>query len=821
MALTQAEIFLKGLSQKEASRRLARYGKNEIEERKRASALLDFFLRLKSPFVFILIFAAFIEALFGDWLGAAIITAIIVASVVLDFINTYKSQKAAKELMRRVKITATVVRDRTPHELPFFEIVPGDIIMLSPGDLIPADGTVIHAKDLFVNESTLTGESFPVEKIADGQVFMGSSMVAGNGVMEVTATGAKTKFSHIAALLQKREEPTEFDRGIREFSLLVMKITFVLVIFIFFVNSMLKHSVLESFLFAASLAVGLTPELLPLIITANLTKGSLAIAKRGVIVKKLSAIQNFGSMDVLCSDKTGTLTEDKIELVKYVDGVGKESEKVLQAAYVNSFYQSGFKNPLDAAIQEFKNINVGEYQKIDEIPFDYMRKRNTIVAENKGERMMMAKGGPEELFKVCSFYTDTHEPLTNEWLEKIRGTYNALSREGFRVLAVAVKTLSKDKLAYEKEDEKDLVFLGFVAFLDPPKKSVIQTLKNLERLGVEIKIVTGDNELVTEKIARDINLSVKGILMGEEIERMSDAALAAKVGGITIFARVSPEQKPRIISVLRSHGHVVGYLGDGVNDAPALKAADVGISVNNAVDVAKESADIILSQKSLKELTDGVGEGRRTFANTMKYLMMALSSNFGNMFSMSAASLFLPFLPMLPVQILLNNLLYDAAQFTIPTDNVDEDEIKKPRKLSVPFLKRCMLVFGPLSSFFDFVTFAVLAFGFHLAGHAFQTGWFLESLATQTLVIYVIRTKKIPFLESAPSLLLAVSVVIIVVAGWLLPYFEVTRELFSFSALSAVNYLAIGGIVLAYLFAVQLIKSAFYKRALLSIPFNL
>ena len=803
----------KGLTTEEAEERLDKFGPNEIASSRHLSAVVEFLVKFKNPLIFILLSAALVNFFLGDKVSSLIIIVIVILSVVLDFVNTYRSQQAVEALQRRVMITATVIRDAQEQELPLAMLVPDDVVIVSPGDIIPADGSVLYAKDFFVNESSLTGESFPIEKMVEDGVFMGASVVTGSGLMKVIQTGKKTRFGSIAITLSKRETPTDFDRGIKDFSFLIMRITFLLVIFIFLTDTLLKHSILESFLFAAALAVGLTPELLPMIIALNLSKGSLAMSRKGVIVKKLSAIQNFGSMDILCTDKTGTLTEDKIVLVKYVNGSGESSDDVLFYSYLNSAHRSGHKNPLDTAIREFRKIDISAYKKIDEIPFDYARKRDSVVVEkvDSGERILISKGAPEEILKACTFYEGAKGPLEGKILEDIYTAYYALSREGFRVLGVAMKKIDERKDVYSRDIEEGMTFHGFVAFLDPPKNSAKETVRLLAKYGVEIKILTGDNDLVSKRIAEEINLPVKGILTGVEIAEMTDETLRFRAQDTTIFARVLPDQKRRIIDMLRGAGHVVGYLGDGINDAPSLKEADVGISVDNAVDVAKESADLILLHKSLRELIDGVIEGRKTFLNTLKYLMMALSSNFGNMFSMAAASLFLPFLPMLPVQILFNNLLYDTSQFTLPLDSTDDDRVILPEKWNIGLLRKFMLVFGPLSSFFDFLTFAALYWVFHLSGSEFQTGWFLESIATQTLVIYIIRTRKIPFVQSSPSPSLVASTVAAVVFGWFVAQGKLAF-LLHFTPLSLPVLIAIVVIVALYGITVELVKRPFYRR---------
>jgi Mg2+-importing ATPase len=798
-----------GLSTSQANAQLNKYGLNEIVKVKKISVFFDFLSRFKNPLLIILIISATISGVLGDPITAGIIIFIVLVSVVIDFINTFRSQKAAEDLKKRVMITTTVLRDGVECEIELSHIVPDDVIVLNPGDIIPADGQVEEAKDLFVNESQLTGESYPVEKEDGAFVYMGSSVNTGKAFMTVKETGKNTKFSHIAETLIKKEEPTEFDRGIKEFSALIMKLTFVLVLFVFFVNTLLKHNIFESFLFSIALAVGLTPELLPMIIAINLSKGSLAMARHGVIVKKLSAIQNFGNMDILCTDKTGTLTEDKIKLVKYVDAEGENSDAVFVAAYVNSLLSGSFKSPLDSAIKDFKSIDINIYKKIDEIPFDFVRRRDSIVVEKDGEHMMIVKGAPEQVVEICSLYKE--KPITNDLRTSILKEYENLSQDGFRVLGVAQKIISATKNTYSKDDEKEMDFLGFIAFLDPPKESVTKTLKILEKYGIEIKILTGDNDLVTEKIAREISLPVKGILLGTDINDLTDHELAIKAEQATIFARVSPEQKEKIINVLKSLHHVVGFLGDGINDAPSLKAADVGISVNNAVDVAKDAADLILLEKSLQNLIDGVAEGRRTFANTLKYLMMSLSSNFGNMFSMAGASLLLPFLPMTAPQILLNNLLYDSSQIAIPTDNVDESYMIKPRKFKIRFIKLFMVIFGPISSVFDFLTFFILLIIFHFGESAFQTGWFLESIATQTFVVYIIRTKRIPFLESRPSKMLVASTVFAVGIACAIIYLPINK-LLGFTSLKLLPIFSIAIITLIYLIIIEFAKHWFYKK---------
>ncbi len=833
----------RGLSSAEAEASFEKWGPNEIVHIRKLSAVEDFFSRFTNPLILILFVAAILSGFLGDKISAITIIAIVFLSIILDFVNTHKSQKAAEALKNQVTTMVTVTRDGKSQSIPLSHIVPGDIVTLAPGNIVPADGVVLEAKDFFINESSLTGESFPVEKVFGDKVIMGSGVTTGNATIRAEVTGTNTKFSHIAAALSARQAPTEFDRSIKSFSALIIKVTFILVTFIFLVNALFRHDFLQSFLFSIALAIGLTPELLPVIISLNLSKGSLAMAKHGVIVKKLSAIQNFGSMDVLCTDKTGTLTEDHISLFKYIGADGEVSEEVFDWAYVSSSYSSGSANPLDSAVIDFhkaaragmsaqaadrteKKIErelLSEYKKVDEIPFDYDRKRTAIVVEKvlkngkAGARTLISKGAAEELVKVCSFGAGQKGKKREA---EVMDLYRKLSQDGFRVLALAIKPIKIKKAdreaetrkeVYNKNDETAMKFLGFLAFLDPAKKSVTETLALLEKYGIEIKILTGDNELVTKKIAGDIQLPVKGVLTGAQLDALHDGALDAAIKNTTIFARVSPEQKEKIIKALQRAGRVVGYMGDGINDAPSLKAADVGISVENAVDISRESADIVLLKKSLETLTRGVVEGRKTFANTLKYLMMDLSSNFGNMFSMAGASLILPFLPMLPSQILFNNMLYDSSQFAIPLDNVDEDYIERPTRFSIRFIKKFMVIFGVLSSLFDFVTFFTFYFLFHFGAGPFQTAWFLESITTQTFVVYVIRTRKIPFLQSSPSRPLIISTVGVVVVAWLMVFAPIGKFL-EFTPLSFVSIIAIILITGAYLVLSQAVKEWFYKK---------
>ncbi|MGB9718804.1 MAG: magnesium-translocating P-type ATPase [Thermoproteota archaeon] len=815
-----------GLSSEEAGKRLEVFGYNELVKKKKRAAVVDFLSHFKSPLVIILLFAGLVSGFFGEVVNAAIIFSIVVFSITLDFYQEHKAERAAEMLKQRVATTATALRDGVKREVRLAEIVPGDIIYLSAGDIVPADARVSGAKDLFVDQSALTGESLPVEKVAEplkvyeptitewsNYLFMGTSVVSGSATAVVVKTGSLTEYGKIAKRLAAKEPETEFQRSIRSFGYMIMQVTFLLVVFVFFINALYMRNVLDSLLFAVALAVGLTPELLPMIISVNLSKGAVSMAKKGVIVKRLASIQNFGSMDVLCTDKTGTLTENRIRLVLHVDLNGDESEKVLLYSYLNSYHQTGLKNPLDEAILKFREVDVKEYRKIDEVPFDFVRKRLSVVVEYQNQRFMITKGAPEEVARICSYYEvgNVIADMTDGVYNRIEQKYVELSAEGYRVLSVAYKRLREDKPIYNVNDENDMVFLGFVAFLDPPKETAREALQLLKNADVELKILTGDNELVTRKVCEYLGFETKGVVTGREIAQMGVDALARVVEEANVFCRVTPAQKDRIINALKNNGHVVGFLGDGINDAPSLRTADVGISVENAVDIAKESADIILLQNDLRVLHDGVLEGRKTFGNTMKYIMMGVSSNFGNMFSVAGASLFLPFLPMLPIQILLNNLLYDFSQTTIPMDEVDKEYIEKPKRLDIAFIKRFMVFLGPVSSLFDFLTFFVMLFVFKASESLFQTAWFIESLSSQTLVIFVIRTRKSPFWRSRPSRLLLLSSMAIIAFALTLPYTPL-GSIFQFVKPPAIFFIALAAILGIYIALAEIVKSRFYKR---------
>jgi P-type Mg2+ transporter len=813
----------RGLTSQEARQRLAEAGSNEPTTAHRGAGLtqlLGFFL---NPLVIILLIAGIVSAFLGEPLNAAIIVTIVVLSVALNFVQAYRSQRAIERLREGVAPTATVLRDGAWSEIRRREVVPGDVIRLAAGDLVPADGRLIEARELHVQEAALTGESLPVEKEAiaarapgaqddtSGRVFLGTSVVSGTGAAVVEATGRKTAFGDIAARLATHPPETEFERGTRQFGFLIMQTVLFLVLFILIVSIALRRDPFQSLLFAVALAVGLTPEFLPMITTVTLARGAVRMAREKVVVKHLAALQDFGSMDVLCSDKTGTLTSGNMALDQHLDALGHPSERVLLLAYLNSFFEVGIRSPLDAAILKHSQPDTAAYQKLDEIPFDFERRRLSVVLETGGERLMVTKGAPEGILALCSAYEAAGESRAMDAgaRDTCEATYQRLCAGGYRVLAVACRAVPPQD-AYRADDERDLTLVGFAAFLDPPLADAAEAVAALARDGVRLKILTGDNELVTRHICSQVGLDGSRIVLGEEIGRMSDTALAHVAEQAHVFARVSPAQKNRILLALKHRGHAVGFLGDGINDAPSLHAADVGISVSGGVEVAKDAADIILMEPGLRVLHTGILEGRKAFGNVMKYLLMGTSSNFGNMFSMAGASVFLPFLPMLPTQILLNTFLYDLAQVTIPTDNVDPGTITRPQRWDVTVIRNFMLTIGPLSSLYDFLTFFVLLKVLHASERLFHTGWFVESLATQTLVLFVIRTTGNP-LKSRPSVPLTITTLVIVLLGLLLPYTALAGPL-GFVPLPHVFLLFLLAATSSYLVLVQVVKRRLMGR---------
>jgi len=829
--LAQEELFSLlgsgpgGLTSAQAQAGLARFGTNDISRIRTSPVIIQYLGHFKNLLVIILLVAAAISLSVGEITNAAIIVIIVLASVTLNFFQEYKAGNAAELLKQNLVSKAAALRNGIRTELAVTDLVPGDVIFLAAGDIVPADARVLDARDFFVNQSALTGEPFPAGKTggqedtakplaeAGNYIFLGTSVVSGTATALVTRTGMATGFGHVAKTLVGRPPETEFERGLTQFSYLMSKIIFILVIFVFFINALFRHGVLESLLFAVALAVGMTPELLPMILSLNLSKGSIAMAKKGAIVKHPESIQNFGSMDILCTDKTGTLTENQIALVRHLDPEGNDSENVLLYSYINSYFDTGLKSPLDEAILRFRHIDIDRYRKVDEIPFDFQRRRISVIVSDGTGHLLVAKGAPEEVLRICSQQDrgGGAEPLTGAGKESISKIYEAQSEQGFRTLAVCYRSIPARQERFSPADENDMVLAGLVTFIDPPRESARDSVRLLACSGIELKILTGDNERVAKKTCELIGLPLKGTLSGAEIDHMDDSTLSRVVEDVTIFSRMTPVQKNRILIALRHNGHVVGYLGDGINDAPCLREADVGISVENAVDIAKESADIILLKNDLRILNDGVLEGRRTFGNTMKYILMGTSSNFGNMFSVAGASLFLRFLPMLPVQILLNNLLYDISESSIPADNVDESYTRTPKKWDMEFIKKYILVFGPISSLFDFITFFILLFVFSADAALFQTAWFMESICTQTLVIFVIRTRVVPFYTSRPGRLLVFSTLLIVAIALVLP-FTVAGSLFGFVRPPPAVFAVLAGLVAGYIVMVELVKLWFYRK---------
>ena len=816
--ISSSSATLVGLTTQEAEALLSKFGPNDPASTRRGLLAFELLHLFLNPLVIILLVASVISAFLGQKIEAELIFVIVLFSVTIDFVQTYRSQRAIQRLQEHVSLTATALRDGQWQEIKRHEIVPGDIVRLSAGDLVPADGQLLEARDLYVQQAALTGESMPAEKevrdggkavegtpLAPDLVFLGTSVVSGTGVARMVATGPRTAFGAIAARLADRPEETEFQRGLRRFGLLITRTVFFLVLFILVVRIATHKDAFESFVFAVALAVGLTPEFLPMITSVTLGRGAIRMARNHVIVKHLPAIQNFGTIDVFCSDKTGTLTTGEMILDSSVDYLGHSSDRPLALAYINSKFETGIRSPLELAILKSDRRDADAYLKCDEVPFDFERRRLSIVVKEKNTTndaagLLIVKGAPEGILELSSSYESDGRiaPLDTNLRNRCRQTFDDLSSKGFRLLAVAYRDVDP-RARFSASDEHSLVLAGYLAFADPPSPDAAASVVAMRRDGVDVKILTGDNELVARHVCEQVGIENPGVMLGEELESTSDTALEHRAEETTIFARVSPMQKHRIIHALKRRGHVVGYMGDGINDAPSLHAADVGISVASAVDVARDAADIILLKPGLGVLHSGIIEGRRASANVLKYLLMGTSSNFGNMFSMAAASVFLPFLPMLPTQILLNNFLYDASQLTIPSDNVDDEYMRRPRPWDMKQVRNFMLTIGPISSIYDFLTFYVLLHFFHASQPEFHTGWFVESLATQTLVIFVIRTAGNP-LKSRPSLPLAITTILIVATGTVLPYSPFSRLLgfvplpapfFVFLAISTVTYLAL------------------------------
>lgn len=832
---TQEQLFLQlnssnaGLSDGEAVVRLNQYGQNTISATRQASAIWLLLSQVKSPLILILVFAAMISAIAGEWPDAVIVLAVILGSTTLGFVQEYRANNAIEKLRSKVLVRSNVVREGKASEVLSRQIVPGDVVLLSSGSLIPADGVVLEANDLFVNQAVLTGEVFPVEKRPGNVeenasliertncVYMGTSVRSGTARVLIVRTAKATFFGQISEKLKLRPPETEFERGVQRLGYLLTQVMLGIVIVVLAVNILRAKPTLDSVLFALALAVGLTPELLPAILSITLAHGAQRMAKRGVIVRRLNAIENFGSMDVLCTDKTGTLTEGTVALSETFDAKGQPSAAVLRYAFLNAHHQTGINNPLDEAINTFgmrAGLDPSTAQKIAEIPYDFIRKRlGVILADPQGERSLIVKGALENVLNACSSIQDADSmyPLDEARRSDIIELYQRWSGQGFRVLGVATKPVNNQTESYSREDECELRFAGFLLFFDPPKADVSQTILDLSQRGVQLKIITGDNRLVAQHVAEAIELRGSRLLTGRDLNQMGDEALWHAAEQTSIFAEVDPNQKERIIQALQKTGHVVGYLGDGINDAPALHAADVGISVKTAVDVAKDAADLVLLEQNLDILRDGIDEGRRTFANTLKYILTTVSANFGNMISMAAASMFLPFLPMLASQILLNNFLSDIPGATIASDNVDPEWVSRPRRWDNRFISRYMVIFGLVSTIFDFLTFGLLLYGVNATVEEFRTGWFIESLLTELVIAIVVRTRRV-FFHSRPGKLLLVSTLLVIAFTLVLPYLPFST-LFGFVPLPGSLMLILITLTALYVAVVETAKKHFYARA--------
>ncbi len=845
-----------GLNEEEAERKLDQYGPNEVAAEKEHTWVHRLFAAARNPLVILLTVLATVSYATGDLRAGTVMLLMVVLGLGLRFVQESRADAAAAKLKAMISVTATVVRNGEATEIPISQLVPGDIVQLSAGDMIPADVRLISAKDLFIIQATLTGESMPVEKMEapdtrqgvgllerSNACFLGTSVESGTAKAVVIATGPNTYFGHIARSLEGEQEETSFDRGIKKFTWLMIRFVLVMVPLVFVINGLTKHNWREAFFFSMAVAVGLTPEMLPMIVSVCLSKGAMAMSRKKVIVKRLNAIQNFGAMDVFCTDKTGTLTMDHIILELHCNIHKEESEEVLREAYVISHFQSGLKNVLDRAVLKYtelhKELSLEKYSKVDEIPFDFSRRMMSVVVDGPdGERQLLTKGAPEAVFKKCAHFEYDGEifPMEPILVGDLLEERNELNSDGFRVLAVAKKKVGK-RAAYSKADEDDLVLTGYLAFLDPPKETAARAISVLNRNGVTVKVLTGDNDLVTRKVCTEVGLKVEKIPLGNEVEKMSDEELSELVDRFNVFARLSPAHKQRIVKALQQKGHTVGFMGDGINDAPALRAADVGVSVDNAVDIAKESADVILLEKSLLVLEQGVLEGRKVFVNILKYIRMGASSNFGNMFSVIGASAWLPFVPMAPIQVLTNNLLYDFSQVPIPTDNVGPQQVAQPRPWHIGEIAKFIVCIGPISSIFDYTTYAMMWFVFKCndlnlappadlaarfantagteqtyAAALFHTGWFVESLMTQTLIIHVIRTNLIPFLQSRASWQLTMTTVVIMAVAAYLPSSPLATSL-AFVPLPPLYWPLLILTLICYVGLTQVIKTWLIRKA--------
>jgi Mg2+-importing ATPase len=855
----EALEFLKtrdqGLTDTEVEWLRAEWGHNDLGQKKKQGFLTEILLRCKNPLVIQLLIIAGISLATGNPASAIIVGLMVVLSVGLSHYQESKSGKAVEKLNAMVQTNCHVIRDGQEIEIPMAEIVPGDIVTLQAGSIIPADLRILSAKDFFVSQSSLTGESMPVEKHADAPavpskaviempnaVFQGSNVVSGSARALVVNTGTRTHFGSISEKLGGAPLQTSFDRGIAGFTWMMMRFMIVMVSAVFLIVGITKHDWAQALLFALSVSLGMTPEMLPMMVAVNLAKGALAMSRKKVIVKKLHSIQNFGAIDILCTDKTGTLTQDRVILEKYVDVTGRQSEDVLRYAYMNSYYQTGLRNLLDRSVLSHTDLDVDRgCRKVDEIPFDFQRKRMSVVVDYEGDHVLISKGAVEDIYKACTHYQVDDEVymmidlIKNDLLEE----FEALSRDGYRVLGIAYREFGRDKTTFSISDESDMILLGYIAFLDPPKETAAKAIASLAHYGVATKILTGDNSLVTRKICKDVHLEAGEIVTGDQIIDLTEEQLGELAEKTNVFTRLSPAQKERIIVSLQKRGHVIGYMGDGINDALSMRVADVGISVDTAVDVAKESADIILLENSLMVLEDGILEGRKVFANIIKYIRMSASSNFGNMLSMVGSSYFLKFLPMAPVQVLVNNLLYDFSQTGIPSDHVDEEYLQKPRKWNLDNIRRFMMCVGPTSSIFDYTTFVIMLWFFGCidlglpapanllhrfaggvgvdpdstyAAALFHSGWFIESIITQTLIVHVIRTRKIPFLQSSPSIGLLLTTLAIIAIGSALPYIPPVASFLGFVPLPPVYWLFIAVTIACYVALTHSVNAWFARK---------
>ena len=823
-----------GLPKEEAEVRRARYGPNEVTFEKRGGWLRRLLSAIRNPLVILLSALAAISFATGDVRAGSVMSLMVILGVSLRFAQESRADAAAARLKAMISLTATVIREREPQEVPLNQLVPGDVILLSAGDMVPADVRLIAAKDLFVSQATLTGESLPVEKHHAAETrgpvapleytnicFLGTSIESGSAKAVVVETGSQTYFGSMAGSILGAQLETSFDKGIRRFTWLMIRFMAVMVPLVFVINGVTKHNWNEAFFFALAVAVGLTPEMLPMIISVCLSKGAIAMSGKKVVVKRLDSIQNFGAMDILCTDKTGTLTLDRVILERYCDVLQAENEDVLLDAYLISHFQTGLKNVLDRAVLKYhdlhKRFSVDNFTKTDEIPFDFSRRMMSVVVATPDKcHRILTKGAPEAVFTHCSRFELNGELYKMEpiLVGDLMEQYQELSKDGFRVLAVAYKDL-EDRATYSKQDESNLILKGYIAFLDPPKETAAKAIEALEKHGVEVKVLTGDNELVTRKICHEVGIATGNILLGSKVETLSDEDLAGAVEETQIFARLSPAHKQRVVRALQTKGHVVGFLGDGINDAPALRVADVGISVDTAVDIAKESASMILLEKSLMVLDDGVIEGRKVFVNILKYIRMGASSNFGNMFSVLGASAFLPYVPMAPLQVLTNNLFYDFSQVPIPTDSVGPEQTAHPRPWHLGEITRFILFIGPVSSIFDYSTYFMMLYIFDCwnpsRASLFQTGWFVESLMTQTLIIHVIRTDKLPFIQSRASWPLTVTTVLIMAIGVWLPFSPLASVL-GFTPLAQLYWPFLSVTLVCYVVLTQLVKMLLIGR---------